>query len=149
MCRFIVFAVAMLVVNGRQAHITTSASASAVHPGQRITLTIDVDLRPGVHVYAPGAEGYIPISWTLEDSPAYKAQDVEMPAPRKLYLQAIDETVPAYEGRIRLVRGVTIGPAAANRLTIDGALRYQACDDQMCYKPEKLPLQWTFTIERR
>ncbi len=133
----------MLVVSGRQAQVTTSASASVVHAGDTITLTLDVELKPGVHIYAPGAEGYIPISWTLDDSTAYKTGAVELPEARKLYLQAIDETVPAYEGRIRISRKVTI--AAPGPLNIDGFLRYQACDDQMCYKPEKLPLHWTFT----
>ncbi|MGA2186636.1 MAG: protein-disulfide reductase DsbD domain-containing protein [Bryobacteraceae bacterium] len=139
-------------VSGRQARITTSASTAVVHAGERITLAVEVDLRPGVHVYAPGVEGYIPISWTLEESAAYKAREVEMPVARKLYLEAIDETVPVYEGRFRLVRDVTIGPGSVvheGRLSIAGTLRYQACDDRMCYKPEKLALQWILTVERR
>jgi DsbC/DsbD-like thiol-disulfide interchange protein len=139
-------------VNGRQARITTSASTAVVHAGERITLAVEVNLRPGVHVYAPGVEGYIPISWTLEESAAYRAHDVEMPAAHKLYLEAIDETVPAYEGRFRLIRYVSIGPDSAvheGRLSIAGTLRYQACDDRMCYKPEKLPLLWTLTVEPR
>jgi thioredoxin:protein disulfide reductase len=138
----------MAVVTGRQAEITTSASADVVRPGQKIALTLDVDLRPGVHVYAPGAGSYIPITWTMDDSPSYKANDVELPASHKLYLQAIDETVPVYEGRFRIVRDVIMGSALPEGvLKITGALRYQACDDRMCYKPEKLPLQWTLTVE--
>jgi len=141
------FAAAFLVVTGHQAQVTTAASSSVVHAGDTITLTLDVELKPGMHVYAPGAEGYIPISWTLPDSPAYKASDVELPEAHKLYLQAINETVPVYEGRFRVTRKLTI--AAPGHITIDGTFRYQACDDQMCYKPEKLPLQWTFTVEHK
>jgi thiol:disulfide interchange protein DsbD len=137
-------------VNGRQAQVTTSASTGVAHSGQRITLAVEVNLRPGVHVYAPGVEGYIPISWTLEKSAAYEAHDVEMPAAHKLYLEAIDETAPVYEGRFRLVRDVTVGPDVhEGRLSIAGTLRYQACDDRMCYKPEKLPLGWTLVVEPR
>jgi DsbC/DsbD-like thiol-disulfide interchange protein len=145
----VLFIAALSVVNGHQAQVTTSSSRTIVHAGQRITLTVEVELRPGMHVYAPGAEGYLPLTWTLDDSPAYKAHDVELPAARKLYLQAIDETVPVYEGRFRLTRDVTIGSTPAGQLTINGAFRYQACDDQMCYKPEKLPLQWTLTVEHK
>ena len=140
------------VVNGRQAQVTTSASAETVHAGGHITLTLDVDLRPNVHVYAPGAEDYIPITWTLDESLAYKAAEVHTPVPRKLYLQVIDETVPVYEGHFRLTRDVTIGPESAlneDRLKVAGMFRYQACDDQMCYKPEKLPLQWTFAVTHK
>jgi DsbC/DsbD-like thiol-disulfide interchange protein len=151
--RAVFFCVAMLsVVNGRLAQVTTSASTETVHAGDHITLTLDVDLRPNVHVYAPGAENYIPITWTLDESPAYKTAEVHMPTPRKLYLPVIDETVPVYEGHFRLTRDVTIGPESAlheDRIGIAGTLRYQACDDQMCYKPEKLPLQWTFAVAHK
>jgi DsbC/DsbD-like thiol-disulfide interchange protein len=151
--RAILFCVAILsVVNGRQAQVTTSASKETVHAGARITLTLDVDLRPNVHVYAPGAENYVPVTWTLDESSAYKAAEVHMPAPHKLYLPVIDETVPVYEGHFRLTRDVTIGPEnelQEDRLNIPGTLRYQACDDQMCYKPEKLPLQWTFAVTHK
>jgi hypothetical protein len=151
--RAILFCVAMLsVVNGRQAQVTTSASTETVHAGDRITLTLEVDLRPNVHVYAPGTENYIPITWTLDDSPAYKATEVRMPMPRKLYLAVIDETVPVYQGHFRLSREAVIGPETAlheDHLNIAGTLRYQACDDQMCYKPEKLPLQWAFAVTHK
>lgn len=134
-------------VNGHLAQVTASASNAVVHSGERIALVVEVDLRPGVHVYAPGVEGYIPIAWALDESPAYQAHDIAWPPSHILYLKAIDEKVPVYEGRIRLVRDVTIGGAAEGPLTITGAFRYQACDDRMCYKPEKLPLQWTLTVE--
>ena len=134
-------------VNGHLAQVTTSASNIAVHSGERIALVAEVNLRPGVHVYAPGVEGYIPIDWRLDSSPAYQVHDVEWPPSHILYLKAIDEKVPVYEGRIRLVRDVTIGGAADGPLTIAGAFRYQACDDHMCYKPETLPLKWTLTVE--
>jgi hypothetical protein len=149
--RSIFFTALLLVVNGRQAQITTSASTAVVHPRDHVTLTVDVDLRPGVHVYAPGVENYIPISWTLEKSSTYQANNVDMPVPRNLHLDVIDETVPVYEGHFQLSRNLTIGPRHVHKgaLNITGALRYQACDDRMCYKPETLPLQWTLTVERK
>src|SRR4051794_33400380 len=46
------------------AHLTiaTSAAPERVVPGQKIALTLDVTPKPKIHVYAPGQEGYIPIS---------------------------------------------------------------------------------------
>ena len=32
-------------------------------------------------------------------------------------------------------------------LTIRGSLRYQACDDKICYLPETLPMEWTLKLE--
>ncbi len=138
-------------VEGKQLSLTTSASTAEVTAGERITLTLDIDLKPNMHVYAPGADGYISIDWKMKESPAGVAHDVAMPRSEKLYLKAIDETAPVYRGEFRLTRDLTIGQDAAvtpllspsGDLTLDGTLRYQACDDRVCYIPQDLPLKWT------
>lgn len=136
---------------GRQVTVTTSASNGAVASGERIALVLDIALRPGMHVYAPGAEGYIPIAWTLKPSPEYEAHAVDLPQPQVLYLPAIDEKAPVYEGHLRLVRDVTIGDdkalGSSGTLTIEGSLKYQACDNRMCYIPDTIPLEWKLQIK--
>jgi hypothetical protein len=133
---------------GRHIDLTSSASNAVVCPGDRIALVLDIRLKPQMHVYAPGAEGYIPISWTMPRAPAYELQNADMPAPHLLYLAAIDEKAPVYEGDFRLVRDLTIAEGQpAGELTVEGALKYQACDDRMCYIPETVPLNWTLRVE--
>jgi hypothetical protein len=133
-------------VEGKQLTATIGASNSSVAPGQRIALTLDIDLQPNMHVYAPGVEGYIPIDWKMEDSPTAEVHAPLFPSAEKLYLKAIDETVPAYRNHFRLTRDITVKPAAdgSGRLGLDGSLRYQACDDRLCYIPQVLHLQWMF-----
>lgn len=139
-------------VTGRQLTLTATASNSIVATGQRVALVLDIQLNPGMHVYAPGVEGYIPIEWKMKDSAAMVAHDAVYPASEKLHLRAIDETVPVYREHIRLTRDITIGPDAklkplldsSGKFVVDGSLRYQACDDQVCYVPQELPLHWTF-----
>ena len=41
--------------------ITTAASNGLARPGLRIRLSVEIVLKPGMHVYAPGVKGYIPI----------------------------------------------------------------------------------------
>jgi hypothetical protein len=127
-------------------HLTVSSAASSarVRSGQRIALTLDVELRPKMHVYAPGVEGgYIPIAWTMTG-----AHDVTFPPSRKLRLPAINETVPVFEGKFRLMRDFTVPKSAKpGELVIDGTLRYQACDDKICYTPETVPLKWMLKVE--
>jgi DsbC/DsbD-like thiol-disulfide interchange protein len=131
-------------VEGKQLTARLHASNSEVAPGERIALGIDVDLEPGMHVYAPGVEGYIPIDWKMEDSGQALMHDAVFPRAEKLYLKAIDETVPAYRDHFRLIRDITIAPGAAGGFVVDGSLRYQACDDRLCYIPQTLHLHWTF-----
>ena len=52
-------------VEGKQLKLTAAASNAVVTVGQRVALTLDIELRPNMHVYAPGVERYIPIDWTM------------------------------------------------------------------------------------
>jgi Disulphide bond corrector protein DsbC len=131
-------------IEGKQLTATIAASNSSVAPGERIALIVDVDLEPNMHVYAPGVEGYIPIDWKMEDSGAAEVNAPVFPRAEKLYLKAIDETVPAYRDHFRLIRDVTIGAATSGPFTVTGSLRYQACDDRVCYIPQTLRLHWSF-----
>lgn len=130
-------------------HLTLSSAASAdkVRPGQRIALTLDIDMKANMHVYAPGVQGYIPIEWSMAANPMVTVHPAEFPKSKMLRLEAIDETVPVFTGHFRLVRDVTIGKAPAGQLVIEGTLKYQACDDRLCYVPQSVPLKWTFQVD--
>jgi AhpC/TSA family/Disulphide bond corrector protein DsbC len=142
-------------VQGKQLKAVTSASNSMVRGGQRIALVIDIELKPNMHVYAPGVEGYIPIDWKIKDSDAWTTHPVSYPTAEKLFLKAINETVPVYKGHLRLTRDITIGQEAkvkpvvdqSGTFVVEGMLRYQACDDRMCYIPQELPLKWALQFE--
>ncbi len=130
-------------------HLTVSSAASAEHVrvGQRIALTLDLALKTKMHVYAPGVEGYIPIKWSMTPNPAVTEHPADYPKPKQLHLPAIDETVPVYDSDFRLIRDITIGKAKPGPLTIEGTLKYQACDDRVCYIPQTIPLKWAVEVE--
>jgi Disulphide bond corrector protein DsbC/AhpC/TSA family len=139
-------------VQGKQLKLEAGSSNLEVAAGQRVSLTLEIEMKPNMHVYAPSVEGYIPIDWKMKESPAAAAHEVSYPASEKLHLAAIDETVPVYQGHFRLTRDITIAQDAklrpaldsSGKFTVEGTLRYQACDDRVCYVPQELPLKWTF-----
>jgi hypothetical protein len=139
-------------VETKHLRLIASASDGVVRPGNRLTLILDVGLPPKMHLYAPGVEGYIPIEWQIPESEIWWAFDAEYPESRTLHLQAINETVPVYEEKLRIMRDVIIGPHKAvehlydKTLTLEGSFQYQACDDRICYRPETIPLMWTFQV---
>jgi peroxiredoxin len=143
-------------VEGKQLTAIIGASNSTVAPGQRVTLTLDIDLQPNLHVYAPGVDNYIPIDWKMDDSDAAQVHAPVLPHAEKLFLKAINETVPAYTSHFRLTRDITIAAEDKLKATVDGSghfvvnseLHYQACDDRLCYFPQKVRLQWTFEEDR-
>jgi hypothetical protein len=135
-----------VTVEGKQLTAMAGASNATVAPGERVALTLDVDLQPNMHVYAPGVDGYIPIDWKMQDSQTATVHPAIFPRSQKLYLKAINETVPAYRNHFRLTRDITIGRPidGSGRFTVPGSLRYQACDDRVCYIPQELHVTWTF-----
>lgn len=137
---------------GKQLSLSTSASTSTVATGAHVALVVDIDLKPGMHVYAPGVKGYLALDWLMTGSEAATPLPVDYPSPKMLRLEAIDETVPVYLGQVHLVRDLAIGSEAKVKplldsngdLTVQGTLKYQACDDRKCYLPDSVPLRWTF-----
>jgi hypothetical protein len=136
--------------------IKTSASTAKVAMGQRILLTVDIEMEKDIHVYAPGTEGYHPVEWNIVETPAAKPHEVTFPTPKILFLPAIQEKVPVYEGKLHLQRDITLGPDKALRaiagagttVPVEGTLRYQACSDRLCYPPETVSLKWMLELTK-
>ena len=136
--------------------LTLGSTDAVVWAGTRVTLVLDIELKPRMHVYAPGVEGgYIAIDWKMAESKGWRVHDAAYPQARKLHLKAINETLPVYENRFRLTRDITVGQNAAikpligadGNITVEGFLRYQACDDKVCFTPQTVPLKWTFHVK--
>ena len=109
--------------------------------GNRITLALDLDLPPKMHVYAPGVEGYRPVAVEI-DHPSLQSHQTDFPVPEILHLEAIKETVPVYHGRVRILKDVTISPRLRDeKVAIPIAFSYQACDDKVCYAPSKVKFE--------
>jgi len=99
-------------------------------------------------VYAPGVQGYLPVDLAITAKPEVSVHPAVYPESKMLRLPAIDETVPVYAGRFRVLRKVTIGKSVQpGSLTIEGSFRYQACDDTKCYIPETVPVAWSLKVE--
>jgi hypothetical protein len=120
-------------------------------PGEIVTLTAEVELPPDVHVYAPGARDYKPVTLTIEPASEIELRPAIYPHPQTLFLPAIQERVPVFTGAFRIRQDVKISSAAefsnalpqeGKPLTIVGKLEYQACDSKICFLPESLPVQW-------
>lgn len=131
-------------------------------PGNRVTLFLDIELPPGVHVYAPGVEHYKPLELRIEPPAPFETRPIVLPASRVVDLPAIKERVPVYEGRFRLSQDVIVpgrhhdflmsvrnAPNRSREVTINGTLRYQACDAKVCYRPGSLQVSWPLTVRLR
>ena len=124
-------------------------------PGTHITLAAEVRLPPDVHVYAPGTQGYKPIKLILDPIPEMEFKQVVYPPSKILYLAAIKEKVPVFEGTFRITQDVKVNSGSplggaigkdGQVFTITGKLDYQACDKTTCYVPTSVPVKWQLQV---
>jgi len=135
--------------------LRTAASSDLVYPGQRITLSLAFDLKDGFHAYAPGDHSYRSLELRLDEHPLLEVGEVVNPESKPFHFAPLDETVPVYEGRVRLLQDVVLRPgketnekaAAGEFLQIAGTLLYQICSDRICFPPAELPVSWTLKLE--
>src|ERR1700681_2142899 len=120
-------------------------------PGTRITVAAEVRLPPDVHVYAPGTQGYKPIQLVIDAMREMESKPAIYPQSKTLYLPAIKERVPVFEGTFRIRQDIRVNtaggfsgalPPEGKVFTIAGKLEYQACDQKICYLPTSVPVQW-------
>jgi Disulphide bond corrector protein DsbC/AhpC/TSA family len=136
-------------------HLALEQSDRVGVPGTRLTLVAEVRLPPDVHVYAPGTQGYKPIKLVIEPIPQLELKPAAYPPSKTLYLPAIKERVPVFEGTFRIRQDVKVssGTELAGSLgkdgksfTISGKLEYQACDKTICYLPTSVPVKWQLQV---
>ena len=141
---------------GRYLDATLSQSDTTAAPGTRLALIVDVVPKPKMHVYAPEQTGgYIRIELTLDPDAAIKIEPAALPKASNYYFEPLKETFKVYDKPFRIRQDLSIAltadvrrrAAAKEPLAITGTLRYQACDDQVCYRPETLPVSWTIGLQ--
>jgi len=124
-------------------------------PGTRLTVAVRVTLPVDVHVYAPGAQGYKPIKLVLDPVPQLELKPPVFPEAKILYMPAIKERVPVFEGKFRISQDVRASSSAefwgslgkdGRVFEISGKLEYQACNKTECFLPKSVPVKWQLQV---
>jgi hypothetical protein len=137
--------------------LTLEQSDRDAVPGSRVSLIAEIELPPGTHVYSPGVQGYKPVQLILHETSGIELGPVTYPVSKDLYLEAIQEHVPVFEGKFRITQDVTVkfSPtsdivrslvSAGKKISITGELKYQACDKSVCYPPTSVPVTWSLQV---
>ena len=126
-----------------------STSEAAVAAGARVSLFIDVTPKPKMHVYSPDQSDYIPVSLTLSDNSALRVHKPIFPKPERFFFAPLKETQLVYSKPFRIVQNIVLKsqPSNVEEIKVTGTLRYQACDDAICYLPKDVPVSWTVRLK--
>jgi hypothetical protein len=109
-----------------------------------LVLRLTMHLRDGVHILAPGQPGYYPLSIAFPKKSPVEAGRLELPAPEPYVFTPTGERFLVYQGTFSATQHVTVsGVRPRQPARIPALLRYQACDDRVCFKPQTVELVWT------
>jgi peroxiredoxin len=136
--------------------VTAYLSDDVIAPGSLFSLVMDVQPKPGMHVYAPGAASYRVIEFKMSASPLLLVRPLQYPASEIYHFVPLNERVPVFQKPFRLVQTMAISTAQDQRtavraletLTISGMLEYQACDDRICYTPQSIPVSYEVKVRQ-
>jgi DsbC/DsbD-like thiol-disulfide interchange protein len=130
-----------------KSYVVYAAEEQSIAAGKRSVLELQFRVMDGFHVnsHAPKSELLIPTQISLQPADGVKMAAVEYPAGTSYSLSADPtEKLDVYTGAFTVRLPVT---AAAGQHTLEGTLRYQACDRAACYPPKNLPVQVIFTAK--
>ncbi len=142
-------------VEGEQVTIRALTLQREVYPGNRFALLVDVEPRPGVHVYGPGAGAeYRSLALRVHSQPYLAVDEPVYPAPDGLWTSPLDERVPVYTRRVSVRVEVVLGTRqelkpvydAGGTLAVAGILSFQACSETVCWPPHDVPVTWALTL---
>jgi len=130
-------------------HLVARAGFSkrTLRRAQVTVLTVEINLKDGMHVYGqPLPEGYFTTTVSVDSGAVVSVDSLEFPEPEILNLEALGEKLPVYGGRFEIrARCRGVGPDEERMETVGVTLQYEACDDKVCYPPERvrfeLPIQ--------
>ena len=128
-------------------YVVYAAEQQAVAAGKPGMLELRFQVVDGFHVnsHTPKSELLIATQVTLQPAEGVKAGALVYPA-GTAYSFSFDpkDKLDVYSGTFTVKVPVV---ATAGAHTVDGSLRYQACDHAACYPPKTLPVQLVFVAK--
>ena len=121
--------------------VSFALDRTALAPGEPARLTVRLEIAEGWHVNAhPAAAGFVPTTVTVNPSGvALRQVEVEYPPGRPLPFPSLDDTLKVWEGAVEVVSKLAAEEdAPAARGFLRAAVRYQACDDEVCLLPAEV-----------
>lgn len=130
-----------------KAYVLYAAESQTVAANKPAVIELHFKIVQGYHVnsHTPKSELLIPTVLTLQSANGVKAGALEYPA-GKPYSFSFDpgDKLDVYANDFTVKLPVV---ATSGDHTIDGSLRYQACDNASCYPPRTIPVKVIFTAK--
>jgi thioredoxin:protein disulfide reductase len=131
------------------ADIVAAVATDGGLPGSAVRVAIDVTLPEGLHVNAnqPRDPTLIPVVLTVDPPAGVTVDEIVYPVPMDLIQQGAALPLAVYDRHFAIGAELVISAdAPLGELAVPARLRYQACDDKICYVPGTVALTWTLRV---
>jgi DsbC/DsbD-like thiol-disulfide interchange protein len=132
-----------------RAEVTPIVVSTPARAGETARLSLRVRLPADVHVQAhePRDPSLIPTVLTVEAPPGIAVEAVEYPPPTELTQTGRTESLAVLGPEFVIDVRVSIAPTVgAGELVLPAVLRYQACNDALCFPPARAPVTWRVPV---
>jgi hypothetical protein len=115
--------------------------------GSKATLAVEMTLGTNWHVngHSPSEKYLIPTDVTLATSVG-TLSPIRYPKDVEKRFSFADKPLRVYAGTVRFETDLEVPVGASGKASIAGTLSYQACNDQQCFAPAKIPLEASVVV---
>ena len=119
--------------------------------GARLQATLRVRLPTDVHVQSdkPNDPSLIATALTVTSPPGVTVNRIVYPSASNLAQAGRDKPLAVFGPEFVIQVQLTVdADAAPGEITVPAQLRYQACDERMCFPPSRASTSWVFTVTK-
>ena len=129
--------------------ITPVSSVTTAKPGDTVRLALKVEIPKGLHLQSDRPRDKYLIPTTVWVDPGSRAEVLEVvfPPSRDLPMPGYAQPLLVFEGEATIGVVVRIPADASGTLRIPARFRYQACDDDQCFRARTIETAWTVRVE--
>jgi hypothetical protein len=129
--------------------VTPVAADVSVAAGSSAQVAVRLTLPEGFHVNAntPRDPALIPLVLTVELQAGVTVTEITYPTPIDLEQHGAREPLAVYERELPIAVVLSVAEhVAPGEIVMPARLRYQACDERMCYVPATAATNWTLRV---
>jgi DsbC/DsbD-like thiol-disulfide interchange protein len=133
------------------AQLTPIVATKTMRPGGTARLVLRVSLPKGFHVQAdkPRDPALVATVLTVMPPKGTSVAAITYPKPVDLKQRGAPEPLAVFEEAFEITVQLKVQASSApGKLTVPATLRYQACNDTICFIPTRADTSWTLEITR-
>jgi thioredoxin:protein disulfide reductase len=134
------------------AELTPVVEHDGVHPASTARAVLQVRLAEGLHTNSnkPRDPLLIPIVLSVRPPTGVSVTEIVYPVPQDLRQEGSDQPLAVFERDFAIGLQFAVGAdVPPGEVTLPASLRYQACDEKVCYPPVTLTTGWTLRVVPR